>query len=51
MQPGRLIHQLRRQLAERLVFDLSHAFAGQAERLADFLERFGLFVVKAESHA
>ena len=38
------------QLAEGFGLDLPHAFAGQAQRLADFLERARLVVVQAEPH-
>src|SRR5262249_42573189 len=38
------------ELAQRLALDLADALAGQAEPLADLLERLGLLVVQAEAH-
>jgi len=39
------------EFGQGFVFDLADAFAGQAETLADFFERFGFFAVEAEAHA
>ena len=38
------------ELGQRLALDLADALAGQAEALADLLERLRLLVVEAEPH-
>src|SRR5262245_24149136 len=38
------------ELVQRLALDLADALAGQAEALADLLERLRLLVVQAEAH-
>src|SRR4051812_48492943 len=48
---GSLHLQTLAELAQRLALDLADALAGQAEALADLLERLGLLVVQAEAHA
>jgi hypothetical protein len=38
------------QLAQRFVFDLANALAGDGERLAHFFERVLVAIVQAEAH-